>query len=53
MNTKPLTKEEIADLQYKYIEIETFDEGEYGMEYNIYGVEDFARAIERAHGIGE
>jgi type VI protein secretion system component Hcp len=50
---KPLTKEEIADLQYKHIEIEWFDEGEYGMEHNIYGVEEFARAIERAHGIGE
>ena len=53
VNRTPLTEEEIADLQYKYIEIEWFDEGEYGMEYNIYGVEEFARAIERAHGIGE
>ena len=49
----PLTKEQIAELKYEYISFETFDEGEYGTEYNIYGVEEFARAIERAHGIGE
>ena len=44
--TKPLSDEEIKELKQKHIEIELFDEGEYGMEYNIYGVEDFARAIE-------
>lgn len=42
-----LSDEYILELKNKYIDIEWFDEGEYGMEYNIYGIEDFARAIEQ------
>lgn len=48
---KPLSDKVIADLKFDYIDVEFFDEGEYGTEYNIYGVEEFARAIEKLHGI--
>ena len=48
---KPLSDKVIADLKFDYIDVEMFDEGEYGTEYNIYGVEEFARAIEKLHGI--
>lgn len=50
---KELTDEEIQDLKQKHIEVELFDEGEYGMEYNVYGVEDLIREVEAIHGIGE
>ena len=47
-----LTDEEYQAIRYGYdengepnVEYELFDEGEYGMEVNIY-VDDFARAIE-------
>lgn len=50
---KPLTIGEVAELQHRYISFETFDEGEYGTEYNIYGVEALIREVERIHGIGE
>ena len=48
---QPLSDKVIADLKFDYIDVEMFDEGEYGTEYNIYGVEEFARAIEKLHGI--
>ena len=48
---KPLTDEEIAALKREYIDVELFDEGDYGMQYNIYGVEALIRAIEERHGI--
>lgn len=48
---KPLTDEEIAALKREYIDVELFDEGDYGMEYNIYGVEELIRAVEERHGI--
>lgn len=49
--TNPLTDDEIRDLEQKYIEVELFDEGEYGTEYNIYGVKDLIKEVERIHGI--
>jgi hypothetical protein len=48
---KPLTDEEIAALKKEYIDVELFDEGDYGMEYNTYGVEALIRAVEKRHGI--
>ena len=48
---KPLTDEEIAALKREYIDVELFDEGDYGMEYNVYGVEKLIRAVEERHGI--
>lgn len=48
---KPLSDDEINQLSGNHIEIEWFDEGEYGMEYNIYGVKDLVRAVEERHGI--
>jgi hypothetical protein len=42
---KQLSDEEIEELSREYIDIEFFDEGEYGMEYNIYGIIEFARAL--------
>lgn len=45
--TKTLTDEEIESLGHKHLEVELFDEGEYGTEWNIYGMVDFARAILR------
>jgi hypothetical protein len=42
---RELSDDEIEALGVKHIDIEWFDEGEYGMEYNIYGLVDFARAI--------
>lgn len=47
----PLTDDEIRDLEQKYIEVELFDEGEYGTEYNVYGVKDLIKEVERIHGI--
>ena len=49
--SKPLTDDEIRELEQKYIEIELFDEGEYGTEYNVYGVKDLIKEVERIHGI--
>lgn len=49
--TKPLSDDEINQLSGYHIEIEWFDEGEYGMEYNIYGVKELVRAVEERHGI--
>lgn len=49
--SKPLSDDEINELSGYHIEIEWFDEGEYGMEYNIYGVRDLVRAVEERHGI--
>ena len=40
-----LTAEEITSLEYDHVSYETFDEGEYGTEINIY-TKEFARAIE-------
>lgn len=48
---KPLSDEEIENLGRNIIEVEYFDEGEYGMQSNIYGFVEFARAIEERHGI--
>ena len=48
---KPLTEDQIKSLEHEYLSYETFDEGEYGTEVNIYGALEFARAIEKAHGI--
>lgn len=48
---KPLPDRVIQRLKFDLIDVELFDEGEYGMEYNVYGVEEFARAIEKLHGI--
>jgi hypothetical protein len=42
---KELSDEEIIAISREHIDIEWFDEGEYGMEYNIYGIVEFARAI--------
>ncbi len=42
---KELSDDEIEALGREHIDIEWFDEGEYGMEYNMYGLVDFARAI--------
>ena len=49
--SKPLTEEEINNLGHELIDVEYFDEGEYGMQSNIYGFVEFARAIEEKHGI--
>lgn len=43
----PLTDQEISRMAQELIEVECFDEGEYGMQYNIHAV-DFARAIIKA-----
>ena len=48
---KPLSDEEINALGHELIDVEYFDEGEYGMQSNIYGLVEFARAIEERHGI--
>jgi hypothetical protein len=48
---KPLTEEEINALGHEFIDVEYFDEGEYGMQSNVYGFVEFARAIEQRHGI--
>jgi len=48
---KPLTEDEIKSLEHDHLSYEVFDEGEYGFEVNIYGALEFARAIEKAHGI--
>jgi hypothetical protein len=42
---RELSDDEIEALGREHIDIEWFDEGEYGMEYNMYGLVDFARAI--------
>ena len=48
--TKPLSDEEINKIK-EYVTVELFDEGEYGTEYNIYGIEDVIKEVERIHGI--
>ena len=40
-----LSDDEITSLEYDHVSYETFDEGEYGTEINIY-TKEFARAIE-------
>lgn len=47
----PLTDEQIIELANKYLDWITYDEGEYGQEIEIVGIQEFARAIEQAHGI--
>ena len=42
-----LSDDEITSLEYDHVSYETFDEGEYGTEINIY-TKEFARAIEQA-----
>ena len=49
--SKPLTDQEIAELEQQWIEVELFDEGEYGTQYNVYGVKDLIKEVERIHGI--
>jgi hypothetical protein len=44
---KTLTDEEIREIGKEHLDVELFDEGEYGMQSNIYGIVDFARAILR------
>ena len=40
-----MSDDEIISLEYDHVSYETFDEGEYGTDINIY-TKDFARAIE-------
>ena len=49
--TDPLTEQEIRELEQKHIDIEFFDEGDDRMEYNIYGVKELIKEVERIHGI--
>lgn len=50
-NKKPLTVDKIKNLELDHLSYEVFEEDEYGYEVNIYGALEFARAIEKAHGI--
>ena len=45
LQIKELSDEEIKSIGREHIDVEWFDEGEYGMQYNIYGMVEFARAI--------
>lgn len=44
---KYLSDEEIEKIGRDTLDVEFFDEGEYGMEWNIYGMVEFAREILR------
>jgi len=48
---RELTDDQIRSIGYDTLDVELFDEGEYGMQYNIDGMVAFAREILRkAHG---
>ena len=45
--SKQLTDDEIESIGRDTLDVEFFDEGEYGMQFNIYGMVAFAREILR------